>query len=614
MTRWKVHPLEMCGGKHTNGTLEYHECICNFDFKRQKHYLQTLKYKHCLLADEMRKIENFELYVIIAVVVGVVLIFGVAAFCSCKWYFQTNDNPCGCLSCGKKKKKKKSENTSIEGEPPPNIAQENGRQAWTPIRVVPYKDSLDGTLDSRCETLDTVSNESPGFCMNFCLSDPVQDCCEFFDCDIMWRKKNIYTIPMFGRRKQPPLQRRPTRPAPPPPKPSVSVPPMMKYPEPMHIGYDDDVECEPVPEAPPSPEPVRVEQPRAMYVDPLAFLQRPFLKSTKEKSVEEEPEALYSKMKGFVFGKAKKSSSIVSLNKLGVSPNPDTVSNTSSKKSKYSRTGSLASLHNLSDEQLDASYHNKRSMSLASLHMVEEEPTKRMAPKALGNKLLMARSRGSLHNICEDDIPPSMRTDEYIDLEEMSKRIEAKMQAANDGTLGKNSPRPPAYSDGSGVPDPSSHSVVGSGSWTPNFVPASVYGSPQMTTDGAPLPYPLSLHQMSSPGHQHRAPLGFESPYGSSSSFRSGEESANSKYFPPVPATPERPAVPARIAIGSPVVNSGTLGRPKPAVPPRPPGSGSNSPKPRAPQPPTLGRSSHIVKPSAPPPPPPVTTPIESSL
>ncbi|XP_069181510.1 uncharacterized protein [Procambarus clarkii] len=621
MSRWRKDPLEVCGGKHINATLEFHECVCKFDYRNQRnfHHFQAQKFKHCLLADEMRRIDNFELYVIIAVVIGVVIIFGIAAFCSCKWYLQTNDNPCGCLSCicCKKKKKKKKIDLINEGEATPNVGLENGSQVWTPIRLGPNKDVVDGSLESQHVTSERSNDESAGFCMKFCLSDPVQDCCEFFDCDIMWRKKNIYTIPIFGRRKQPPLQRRPTRPAPPPPKPSAQVPPMLKHPEPIHIGYDDDVECEPVPEAPPSPEPVRIEQPRAMYVDPLAFLQRPFLKSTtKEKAPDEEPEALYNKMKDFVFGKNKKSSSVASLHKLGISTNPDTVSNTSSKKSKYSRTGSLASLHNLSDEQLDTSYHNKRSMSLASLH-VEESP-KRMVPKGLLSKLQMARSRGSLHNICEDDIPPSLRTDEYIDLEEMSKRIEAKMQAAQHGTLGNESNRSLALGSHGAQSTSVQSTAPGSHSGTPTFISASAYDSSSKTSEA--VSYNPHSQQFYSPGpQQHGIPSDNESSYGSPMPYRLGEDvhvddGASTKYYPPIPATTERPAVPARLAVGAPVCNTGTLGRPKPAVPPRPPGSGSNSPKPRAPQPPTSGRPSPVVKPSAPPPPPPVITPIESSL
>lgn len=615
--------MEVCGVKHTNATLEYHECVCQFDYRRQKNYRQALKFKHCLLADEMRRIDNFELYVIIAVVVGVVLIFGVAAFCSCKWYLKTNDNPCGCLSCfscKKKKKKKENNELGIDGEVSHNLSLQNGSQAWTPIRLVPNKDSMDACLEPSSEIAETSGGNTSGICMNFCLSDPVQDCCEFFDCDIMWRKKSIYTIPVFGRRKPPPMQRRPTRPAPPPPKPSA--PPVVKHPEPMHIGFDVDVECEPVPEAPPSPEPVRVDQPRAMYVDPLAFLQRPFLKSTKEKATEEEPEALYSKVKGFVFGRAKKSLSVASLNKLGVSTSPDAISNTSSKKSKYSRTGSLASLHNLSDEQLDISYHNKRSMSLASLHLVEEESPRRLVPKILGSKLQKARSRGSLHSICEDDIPPSLRTDEYIDLEEMSKRMEAKMLAAQDEAKGNNIPvvtRTPVVGAGDVSVSTSSPISPGSGSWTPNFIPASAYTKPPKTEM---FSCPQNPRQFPSQSPHYVAPTGRESIFRSETQYSSNGDpsgihigdATDQKYFPAVPATTERPAVPARLAVGTPVVSTGTLGRPKPVVPPRPPGSGSNSPKPRAPQPPTLGRLSHVVKPTAPPPPPPVTAPIESSL
>ncbi|XP_063843868.1 uncharacterized protein LOC135090751 isoform X1 [Scylla paramamosain] len=582
MRAWRKDPLEVCGSKHTNATLEFHECVCKFDYRRHKNYQQTLKYKHCLLADEMRRIDNFELYVIIAVVVGVVLIFSVAAFCSCKWYLHTNSNPCGCCpchSCKKKKRKKKEETTGVEADGTSSHGFENGNQAWTPIRLVPSKEGATYSQEPQPDT-ESLDRKKKGLCMKFCLSDPVQDCCEFFDCDLMWRKKSIYTIPVFGRRKPPPMQRRPTRPAPPPPKPPV--PPIVKHPEPLHIGFEE-LQCEPIPEAPPSPEPVRVDQPRAMYVDPFAFLQKPFLRS-KEKIPEEEPEALYNKMKGLVFGK-KKSGSVASLNHVGVSKNPDTVSNTSSKKSKYSRTGSLASLHNFSDEQLDSSYQAKRSMSLASLHMVEEENTQQLMPKGPGSRLNVARSRGSLHNISEDDIPPSMRTDEYIDLEEMNKRIEAKMLAAQGNTAqyAPTPPQKPTVNIESKPAPPLATSGLSMG--TPDFIPASAFTKPT--------------------GPQH---------YPQYSPTSSQGEGMMSKYYPPVPATPEKPAVPARLAVGTPVSGTGTLGRTKPTVPPRP-GSGSSSPKPRAPQPPsTLSRSGHVVKPTAPPPPPPVTAPIESSL
>lgn len=541
----------------------------------------------------MRRLDNFEMYVIIAVVVGVVLIFTVAAFCSCKWYFHTNDNPCGC--CRKKKRKKKEDVAEGEGDATSNHAFNNGNQAWTPIRLVPTKEVGREPQEPHTDSEEPGEPKKKGLCMKFCLSDPVQDCCEFFDCDIMWRKKSIYTIPVFGRRKPPAMQRRPTRPAPPPPRPPV--PPIVKHPEPLHIGFDE-MDCEPIPEAPPSPEPVIA--PRAMYVDPFAFLQKPFLKP-KEKS-EEEPEALYSKMKGFVFGK-KKSSSVASLNQVGVSTNPDTVSNASSKKSKHSKTGSLASLHNLSDEQLDKGYQTKRSMSLASLHMVEEENTQQLVPKGPGSRLQVARSRGSLDNICEDDIPPSMRTDEYIDLEEMNKRIEAKMMAQQ-RSMSKQETTVPQK-----PPPPSSESKPTSPPLTmrtPDFIPASAYTHPPQPASPQPYKSYNSQYGWNSAQRPVSPPGSLIMPSG---------EGMMPKYYPPVPATPEKPAVPARLAVGTPVVSNGTLGRPKPTVPPRP---GSNSPKPRAPQPPsgqgTLGRSGHVVKPSSPPPPPPVTAPIESSL
>ncbi|XP_064115652.1 nascent polypeptide-associated complex subunit alpha, muscle-specific form-like isoform X1 [Macrobrachium nipponense] len=654
MSRWRVRvpvttqrkdPLEICGSKHNNTTLDYHECLCRFDYRGQRHNKQPLKFKHCLLADEMRRIDNFQMYVIIAAVVGVVLIFGIAAFCSCKWYLQTNKNPCGCCvpNCKKKTKKKKDQDeVNVANEVPRTLEIDGGGQAWTPMRLAVDKNTCDRNHEPNHDHPRDSARRS-GLCMNFCMSDPVQDCCEFFDCDLMWRKKSIYTIPIFGKRKPAPLQRRPTRPAPPPPKPAVT--PVVKYPEPVHEGYEEGMDCEPVPEAPPSPEPIRTDQPRAMYVDPIAFLQKPFLKTSKDKATDDDQDDIYSKVKEFVFGKSKKSGSAASLNKLGISKSPDVINTASSKKTKYGRTGSLASLHNLSDEQLDTSYHSKRSISLASLHMVEEEPVQ-TAPKG---KLLLAQ-RGSLHNICEDDDrQPSLKTDEYIDLEEMSKRMEAKM-AAQGSTAKPNHVEIMARTNSTFnrqpcAPSPPVHTKP---NWTPNFIPASAYTKPPPKLEACPSdpaanqPYPqvpvpvLPLDAIAHRGvpPQYLSPDAKYEP----SPMRYGEVPSG-QYYPPVPATPEKPAVPARISVGTPVVSVGTLGRPKPVVPPRPPNSGGNSPrprgtnsprpsggnsprsaggnspKPRAPQPPnTLGRHPHVMKPTAPPPPPPVTTPIESSL
>ncbi|KAK7065422.1 hypothetical protein SK128_018590 [Halocaridina rubra] len=613
MSRWRKDPLEVCGGQHTNGTLAYHECLCRFDYRNQRSS-QALKFKHCLLADEMRRIDNFELYVIIAVVVGVILIFGMAAFCSCKWYLHTKSNPFGCFSCCKKTRKKKKEEVTIDRETIQQVDECDSKgQVWTPMRLVVSKGAEDGNpIPNHEEELPKENPDqrsSTGFCMKFCLSDPVQDCCEFFDCDIMWRKKNIYTIPIFSRRKQAPLQRRPTRPAPPPPKPVIT--PVIKYAEPVMEGFEDGMECEPVPEAPPSPEPVRTDQPRAMYVDPLSFLQKPFLKTSKDKASEDEPDALYSKVKEFVFGKSKKSASVASLNKLP-STKSDAMTTASGKKCKYGRTGSLASLHNLSEEQLDSRYNSKRSLSLASLHMVEEEPSG-VVPKGTGSKLL-ARSKGSLHNICEDeDSHISLKADEYIDLEEMSKRLEAKMLAAQ-GTSVDAVPKPVAHI----TRQPEAINTRVRSNWTPNFIPASAYSKPskieELKTVSPKMTGTVVTTDIAPCFVQTQACLSPDAQYGS-------------HYFPPVPATPEKPAIPARMAVGLPVVNSGTLNRPKPALPPRPPGSGGSSPrprcgasqKPRAPQPPSMmaaltPKHPQVIKPTSPPPPPPITVPIESSL
>ncbi|XP_076041768.1 uncharacterized protein LOC143025656 isoform X2 [Oratosquilla oratoria] len=633
-----INPLEECGQRHPNGTLEFHECMCEFDYTHQRSNVRALKFQHCQYAHDMRKINNFELYVVIAAVVGVVLILGIAALCSCKWYIQTKTNPCSCCFCSccskKRKRKDRTPGESVEANGSvldgKEVERSSGR-SWTAMHVDMSRDGQ-SAVDPDPPPNRKCDKEDHSLCMNFCLSDPVQDCCEFFDCDLMWRKRNIYTIPIFGKRKSGiPLQRRPTRAAPPPPKPTV--PPAVKNPEPIVDDYGD---CEPVPEAPPSPEPpVRTDQPRAMYVDPLSFLQRPFLRSREKAAAaagdDEDPEPLYSKVKDFVFGMARKSASLASLNKLGLSENPNgspsrgkAPSDTKGKKSnRSSKTGSLASLHNLSNEQLDTSY-GKRSMSLASLDVLDSaSPThiptdKRMI---LNNK---PGSRMSLHNVDEDDIPPAKRKDEYIDLEEMSKRLAAKMALERAAAAAAGMPMPISTQSGRETSTFHSPSAAMANSKSnffrthasskdpissvPVFVPASAYGQP------------------------------------------------NAGYYPAVPATGNKPAIPARSNVSSPAGSGGTLGRPKPIVPPRPtntlgpgsasPGSthslggsssprlthtmggsasprlnhtigGSASPKPRAPTHPggTLTRPGGTLnKPVSPPPPPPVRGPIESSI
>ncbi|CAL4170621.1 unnamed protein product [Meganyctiphanes norvegica] len=608
----------------------------------------------------MRTIHNFELYIIIAAVVGVSLILAIAAFCSCKWYLQTKSNPCVCFPffCCCRKKRKKKNNKEVDGVTDGGAHNhvDPSDPPWAPIRITGHKDIVDGTSPDSSQ----ADNESdPNVCMKFCMSDPVQDCCEFFDCDIMWRKKNIYTIPIFGKKKPPAMSRRPTRPAPLPPKSQGPVP--VKYPQPVVYG-EDYYDCEPVPEAPPSPEPVRASKdPRAMYVDPMAFLQRPFLKATPKKDDDgEQPEALYTKVKDFVLGKARKSASMASLNKLGISTSPDGGSSGggfSKKNGKYG-TGSLASLHNLSAEQLaaDTSYGSKRSMSLASLHMVEEEvvnggPGSRSMSS--GN-LLSGKSRGSIHNV--GILPSHVQTDEYIDLEEMSKRLAAKAASQEDVAAAPttaamqqqgNYPRQP-----NGQPSQPPQQGI---SYTPNFIPASAFmQAPKNTVQhpSQPPPQPPMGHMMQPPHYMHH-PSGHPTmPHGGGysnppstihppgvfypASTIPGSDPNLARYYPPVPATNQRPAVPARTAVGTPVTPGGTLGRPKPVVPPRPGGSIPNSPKlhspkPRAPQPPGPPSAVNIhfsttqpprapsprgtlQKPTAPPPPPPNISPIESSL
>merc|ERR1739842_12474 len=108
----RVTPLELCQQRvHSNSTLEYHTCLCSFDYRAHHHKkYQKNKFRHCQEASEMRRIHNFELYIIVAAIIGVSLILAIAAFCSCKWYAQTKKNPCMCFGffcCCKKKKKKK---------------------------------------------------------------------------------------------------------------------------------------------------------------------------------------------------------------------------------------------------------------------------------------------------------------------------------------------------------------------------------------------------------------------------------------------------------------------------------------------------------------------------
>ena len=576
-SRFITEAEEECKNSHEFESYEYHQCVCNYDYPGQpSRRTNNYKFKHCLIASDKLKESNFENYIYISFAVGAAIIGIVVLICSYKWYIQTRKNPlkgcCSCLCCCKRKKNETND----------------GNDSWTAVRV--NSDKSETPVDRTVEE----EPQSSSVCMKFCMSDPVQDCCEFFDCDIMWRKKSIYMIPIFGRKKPGPLQRRPTRPAPPPP-PKPVVPPIVKHPESL---ADDFGDCDPVPEAPPSPEPMRAVQSKAqskgMYVDPFSFLQRPFLKS-KDKT-DDEPDPLYSRMKDFVLGKVKKSASMASLNKLGVSANPDgsVTQNGSAKKSnKYAKTASLASLHDISDTELDKSYSNKRSQSLASLHMYDEGPEVHYSRNPNVEYLNAAGCRMSMD---VDDVPPAARKDEYIDLEEMSKRMAAKMEAQN-GAAQSNIPQSP----------PQSPTAPPSSSWTPNFIPASAF--PQNSYNQNPS---FSTFQQSPTNTSH--------------------PSYPAQYYPPEPAAGGRPPVPARTAVGSPIPTPvSTLGRPKPVVPPRPiqADMSRHSPKPRAPPPPPPGHSSqrsfpspsvvrggsNVIKPSGPPPPPPChDVPIESSI
>lgn len=565
--------------------------MCHHDYSFAKNRVKALKIKHCLEAAEMYKMDNFYNYIVIAAVVIVGFVAFIAAICSFKWYMETKKNPCTCCSffcCCKNRRRRrqqKKRNEIQENQAVNVFEQGESGHKWSPVNLPPPRDE-----DSIPATPPQDSKNS-SVCMSFCLSDPVQDCCEFFDCDIMWRKKSIYTIPIFGKKKL--LQRRPTRPAPPPPK--AVVLPQVKNPEPVMF---EEVECEPVPEAPPSPEPIRTLPQKAMYVDPLAFLQRTFAKNNqpdKEETDETDnkQEALYCKFKNMVLAKVKKSVSMASINKLGISSNPSGVStnpsgvSTSTKKLK---TASLASLHNLDESELDSSYGSKRSLSLASLNMLQGQGA---INKGIS---LDPRSRTSVLSTVStatDDIPPSARKDEYIDLEEMSKRIEAKMQAARSMKTSPVSSPIPHVEAVSNTP-----SQVASQAYTPNFMPASAFvGVPSFSSfNYPPTPVPAPGIQMFQDIREIDRPP---------------------QYYPPVPASQGRPAVPARTAGGLPTYTmspSGTLGRPKPAVPPRPP-MGDAAKMPSSPRTSTLPRSPRLVKPAGPPPPPPMgKTPIESSI
>ncbi|XP_018022340.1 alpha-protein kinase 1 isoform X2 [Hyalella azteca] len=408
MSRWyTVDPVKVCGEQHGNVTIAYHECLCQFNYASQKRKMGILKFRHCALADEMRKQMDFDMYKIIGFSCVIFVVVAIVLFCSFKWYQQTKKNPCvGCCSCfsclsGKKKKKKMS--------------------------------AQNGLCNGSSAAGHDAHDSSAGFDEHW-----AQEMHESLHSD----RQNGFAG-AANNDNVPTLQRRPTRPAPPPPKlPGAPGSAMNNVPmfEDGSLIVDDDIVCEPIPEAPPSPEPVRrpqqPDQPRSIYVDPLAFLQRPFLRLSialsgresnqkdgrAEGKDDDEPDALYSRVKDFVMSKVRKSGSIVSLNK-GVSSNPDGASETSSKaRNKYGKTASMASLHDITETELDKSYDgSKRSISLASLTAVN-------GSSQSSNGAVVNRSRhGSRYNVADEDVPPNQR-DEYIDLEEMARKMAARLQ------------------------------------------------------------------------------------------------------------------------------------------------------------------------------------------
>ena len=581
--------------------------MCNYDYSFSRGRIKALKMRHCHEVAEMYKIGSFysHLLVVAAVFLGIIIL--ITALCSCKWYFKTKKNPCKCCSifCCCSPKRRKKEHVIDE---PVNMyeSHENGHM-WSPVSLPPTRDSTFANTSTQHLDLEQQP-ESGGSCMNFCLSDPVQDCCEFFDCDIMWRKKSVYTIPIFGKKKQY-FHRRPTRPAPaPPPPPKAVVLPQLKSTLPpgsagvlgsFNTMLMDEIECEPVPEAPPSPEPVRSALPsKSLYVDPLSFFQKPFLfkkssdKSEEESSSDNNKEALYSKVKNLVLSKVKKSASTASINKLGVSCNPDGCNNDDPSFGKKMKTASLASLHNLDETNLDNGYGSKRSLSLASLRDMITDVSHEYS-SAVSND---PRSRISvISSHTTDDIPPAARKDEYIDLAEMSKRVEAQMRAAQIQSTA------PVVNQAPRIQQPAS-SPTKSNMYTPDFIPASAFI--QTSSTFKPLTNPSSTTTIQSNEiNSSRMPVNPTSTQ--EVILQPGQ------YYPAVPASQGKPAVPARSAVGSPIYVSAAaaMAKCKPMIPPRPStldGGAKAS---------TLTRSPRPVRPTGPPPPPPSNkAPIESSI
>merc|ERR1719239_2048913 len=118
--------------------------------------------------------------VVISVVAFAIII--ITLFCTIKWYQETKKNPCqGCCSffcCCKKKRKNKKKDVHED-------SSAGFDDHWT----------YDGDASSLNRVDQKKLTEKKTFCMKFCISEPVQDCCEFFDCDIMWHKKNNYAHP-----------------------------------------------------------------------------------------------------------------------------------------------------------------------------------------------------------------------------------------------------------------------------------------------------------------------------------------------------------------------------------------------------------------------------------
>ena len=592
--------------------------------------------------DDLRKQITFDTYKYIGISVVLIVLALLILFLLYKGYRTTKNCPCegacSCFgSCGRKKKKKNGRDGQQHLQQSENGHCNGGLnhdyhagfdETWVSDMNVDM-----GHFNAPDHECSDGRRKKGSLCMRFCLSEPVQDCCEFLDCDLMWRKKNIYSYPYFGRRKgqqpshqtssstnthsddnggalnnaynlqnlgssaPPPtsddhlttLERRPTRPAPPPPK-LPGAPGSSKHNIPIFDDgtlINDNIECDPIPEAPPSPEPVRTrqpDQPRSIYVDPLHFLQKPFLRlsialSGKDKTdgkEDEEPEALYSKVKDFVMSKVKKAGSVSSLNKVGgaVSSHPDGEDRKG--RNSNGRTASMASLHHISESQLERSYSDKRrSASLASLTMID-------------NSMPNGQSRHNSKSNLDEDVPPNQR-DEYIDLEEMARKMAARMQQSSSKDQ-LNGPHPSEVitsqplsaqnlqqMSGGKVVDtsvsPPQTSPVNS---TPDFIPASAYGTVSKPSQPAPSYEigPSVLYPNSVASNVPSTSTTFTHP--NFESFQSPKVVGSSSQCSPIaPSTPSpsvgnNTIVPYMGPHSVTATPNGTLGRLKPTVPPRP--------------------------------------------